>query len=207
MKIIGISGKAYTGKDTIADYLVQAHQFRKLAFGDRIKDIISLLYSQRLAGLEFHGETAKEMPIPGMRGSMRELMQTLGQWARRFDDGVWIEPVKREMARFLRCTGVQAWPAGFVICDVRLEHEAHWIRSMGGVIWHVTRKDAPAARVDETEKGTLLYPEKDEWIENDQSQQDLPMKIDQLLAGAREATDYWQALGLEMSLVHGGRAS
>lgn len=37
MKIIGLTGEAGSGKDTIADYLVSHHDFRKISFAEPLR--------------------------------------------------------------------------------------------------------------------------------------------------------------------------
>ena len=42
--IIGITGYAGSGKDTLADFLIENNQFKKLEFAKKIKEILSDLY-------------------------------------------------------------------------------------------------------------------------------------------------------------------
>jgi hypothetical protein len=42
--IIGISGKKFSGKDTIADYLVSNHNFIKYSFANPVKQITKILF-------------------------------------------------------------------------------------------------------------------------------------------------------------------
>lgn len=44
MKIIGIVGKKRSGKDTVADYLVQNYGYIKLSFASPLKEIIKTLF-------------------------------------------------------------------------------------------------------------------------------------------------------------------
>lgn len=41
MKVIAISGWKQNGKDTVADYLVKNKQFKRVAFADKLKDMVS----------------------------------------------------------------------------------------------------------------------------------------------------------------------
>ena len=43
--IIGVCGFIGTGKDTIADYLVNIHQFRRESFANTLKDAVSSVFS------------------------------------------------------------------------------------------------------------------------------------------------------------------
>lgn len=42
--IICMSGKAGSGKDTVADYLVKNHDFKRMAFADPLRDIVQLVF-------------------------------------------------------------------------------------------------------------------------------------------------------------------
>ena len=43
-KIIGICGLIGSGKDTIADYLVNIHQFRRESFANSLKDAVAAVF-------------------------------------------------------------------------------------------------------------------------------------------------------------------
>ena len=52
--IIGICGFKSSGKDTIADYLIQNYGFKRLSFASALKDIISIMFDwprDKLEGL------------------------------------------------------------------------------------------------------------------------------------------------------------
>ena len=57
---------------------------------------------------------------------------------------------------------------GSLITDVRMEHEAEWVRNKGGTVIHIHRPDAEAAPEDETEQ-TLLIEKGDLLIKNNGS--------------------------------------
>jgi dephospho-CoA kinase len=41
--LIGLSGKAGAGKDTVADYLVRCYKFQRMAFADPMKRFLNTL--------------------------------------------------------------------------------------------------------------------------------------------------------------------
>ena len=92
MKIIGLSGPAGSGKDTVADFLCQTQGFVQIAFADHIRDGVAATF-----GLEqsyFTDRAKKETVVIRIGKSPRELMQGFGDWL-------------RALMRFLRYSGAQ----------------------------------------------------------------------------------------------------
>jgi len=125
--IIGLSGLARSGKDTVADYLVREHQFVKLAYADPIKDMICAMLSINRDELEEYKDKTF------MNYSIRNLLQTLGtEWGREtIDYNIWLNLLKS------RSSGL----VNFCVSDVRFENEARQLRMMGGIIVKVVRPE------------------------------------------------------------------
>lgn len=131
--IIGLSGKARAGKDTVAAILVEDYGFTRLAFADVIKacvytlDPIISLSGLRLQYLvDSNGwEAAKEFP------EVRRLLQVFGSEVGRelIDEQIWIE---------MTMSGIKAG-SNIVISDVRFKNEAEEIKYQGGQVWRITR--------------------------------------------------------------------
>ena len=131
--IIGLSGKAQAGKDTVAAILVEDYGSTRLAFADVIKaavymlDPIISLSGLRLQHLvDTNGwEAAKQFP------EVRRLLQVFGTEVGRemIDPQIWIE---------LTMNGIKA-SGNFVISDVRFRNEAEEIKYQGGQVWRITR--------------------------------------------------------------------
>ena len=58
--IIGLSGNIGSGKDTIANYLVDKYNFRKVSFASKLKDIVSILYDWDRIMLEGNTPESRE---------------------------------------------------------------------------------------------------------------------------------------------------
>lgn len=149
LELIGLAGKARTGKDTAAAILAE-RGFLRYAFADPIRRgaevMLGLTYDQ------VYGN-GKEQPIDWLAGiTPRRIKQTLGtEWGRgHVHRDVWLRLAQQEW-RAVRAAFPDA--AGLVISDVRFENEAAWIREAGGQVWHVLRDAAPAVEGHTSEDG------------------------------------------------------
>lgn len=177
MKIIGITGKARSGKDTVGNYLCLKHNFVQLSFAAPIKRMVTTLLNRGEDWIEEH----KEKFIPGLE-SPRVLMQTLGtEWGRNIiDENIWINLVSREINN-LMTQHAHPVPAGVVITDCRFENEAEWIhRQGGGRIWQVIRFDAPEIPSHSSEAG-LSTNLVDEILLNNSGYEKLYQRIEEIL--------------------------
>ncbi|NIJ81176.1 hypothetical protein FHT10_002333 [Xanthomonas arboricola] len=165
MKIVGISGKAGSGKDTLAGFLVEHQGFVRIALAEPLRRFVS-----DITGLSMEDLTAgplKEAPLDWLGGtSPRRLMQTIGtEWGRdMIDESLWLKVAARRVEE-ARAFGA----AGVVIPDVRFENEAMLVRELGGsvvvvdrpgvasVADHTSERPLPSGLVDHTvvNSGTL----------------------------------------------------
>jgi hypothetical protein len=133
--IIGLTGYARSGKDTVANILVDNYKYNRLAFADKIRQLLTeidpiLENGQRLSStLEEYGwDIAKAKP------EVRRLLQTLGVGARKmFGDNLWVDRALGEVAP------ANYYLYNFVVTDVRFKNEADKIKTKGGQIWRVKR--------------------------------------------------------------------
>ena len=136
MKLIGITGYARSGKDTIGEILVREHHYVRFAFADPIKEMIQAMLEMSADDLE----ACKDEVLQDLGVTPRHLMQTLGtEWGRdTIDKELWINLLKRKII-----LQADLHPEkNIVVTDVRFPEEAEMIRSLGGSIWKV-RRDLP----------------------------------------------------------------
>lgn len=137
-RIIGITGYAQHGKDTIASVLSRELGYNRVALADQMKaamltlnPIAEQLYGNRLATLvELEGwDEAKKEP------EVRRLLQVFGTEVGRnmLGEDVWIEALVRNTKGFYSPSERK-----LVIPDIRFPNEARWIRRVGE-LWKVTR--------------------------------------------------------------------
>ena len=131
--IIGITGRARSGKDTVGNFIVSAVGGYCFAFADPIRNML------RQIGIDMsdpYWQEHKADVIPALGVSPRTLMQTLGtEWGRdMINKDIWVTIAKQRV--------LMAGSSLAVATDVRFENEADWIRGMGGTIIHIRRKAA-----------------------------------------------------------------
>lgn len=178
MRLIGIAGKARSGKDTVAAMLA-ARGFERYAFAQPLKQGVRAMFG--LAEAHTDGEW-KEDVLPWLGRSPRYLMQTLGtEWGRQLvAEDVWLRLADQ---RWKNCQLGMA--RGLVISDVRFDNEAEWVRDLGGEVWHIMRHRAEAVQAHASEAGVFYDPCRDQLISNDGSLSDLERAVGALLG--REA--------------------
>lgn len=164
MTVIGISGKAGAGKDTIADYLVGKYGYKKISFAHTLKNML------KVAGLEEPANREdKEKNFEGFPFNFREAAQKLGtEWGRSLDEDIWVK---------LTMKGLQEG-CNYVVSDVRFHNEAEAVRDSGEV-WHVKGRSANLGVLSEhvSEQGIKAYYEDIE-VDNSGSVSSLYKQID-----------------------------
>lgn len=133
--LVGLTGKAGSGKDTFAKFLQKQDVYRKVAFADTIKDMLCVMLGVTREKLE--DRKYKEATNLDLLTSPRYMLQTLGtEWGRELiHKDIWNILTKRKIEHYLQYRNV-------VVTDVRFDNEADMIRSKGGVIVHMLRNDS-----------------------------------------------------------------
>jgi hypothetical protein len=155
--VIALAGRAGTGKDTAADYLEQHYGFARAAFAEPLKEMIEQLLTE--AGLDhawLHEPRLKNIVIPELGVSARQMMQTLGDWGRNMHPDWWVRLLARRMGLV---GGAAHAPVHdrIVITDLRFGNEADWLRSVGGRVIRLHREQAPSVHqhISEAQVATL----------------------------------------------------
>lgn len=143
MNLIGIHGKKRSGKDTTA-MLMQTvlSGVRTMAFGDRMKEICSMVYGVPIR--YFYDQDLKEGVFEKLGVSPRSMMLTMdGELKAKHGDDFFVKVLQHEMFKLYEIP-VKERPKTVIITDVRFEAEADWIRNEGGKIIRVTRPSVEA---------------------------------------------------------------
>ena len=144
--IIGICGFIGSGKDTVADYLVNFHEFRRESFASTLKDAVAAVFGWDRMLLEGRTKEAREWrekvdPWWAERLSMPTLTPrwVLQYWGtevcrKAFHDDIWIASLENK---------IRNSKDNVVISDCRFPNEIESIRNAGGKIIWVQRGDLP----------------------------------------------------------------
>lgn len=147
--LIGLAGRARTGKTTAANHLANVHGFQTYAFADPLREGLMNIFN--LSPCDFDDDL-KEQPIGWLGRSTRELMQSMGtEWGRNMvHPELWLLLAEQNL-EFLGQAHDTA--TGFVISDLRFENEADFVRKRGGIVIHVLRPDAAEVNPHVSETG------------------------------------------------------
>jgi len=144
--IIGVCGLIGAGKDTIADYLVNIHQFRRESFANTLKDAVSAVFGwdrELLEGRTKHSRAWREQVDPwwAERLNMPDLTPrwVLQYWGtevvrRSFHDATWIASLENKLRKTTD---------DVVISDCRFPNEIQAIKQAGGMVIRVHRGPDP----------------------------------------------------------------
>ena len=132
--LIGVSGKAYSGKDFTADAIKQLFpdlKIYKIAYADAVRNMrkgivdVDAIYKLN----------KKEEPIEGLGVSLRELMQSLGtDWGRHIlGDNFWVNILNKRINDNSFLTEADV----IVISDCRFQNEIDYIVNHNGIVLNV----------------------------------------------------------------------
>lgn len=144
--IIGVCGLIGAGKDTIADYLVNVHEFRRESFANTLKDAVAAVFGWDRVLLEGRTKEAREwreqvdlwwaerLNIPAL--TPRWVLQYWGTDVLRnhFHDDIWIASVENKLRKTRD---------DIVISDCRFPNEIAAIKKAGGMVVRVQRGSDP----------------------------------------------------------------
>jgi hypothetical protein len=157
--IIGLSGYARSGKDTLAGMLMGLYGYQNRAFANPIRNLLYEMNPQvkddyRVQGVvDAYGWDEAKVKFP----EIRTLLQNLGVGARTlFSDQFWVTQ---------GLAGVENGDK-IVITDVRFPNEAEAIKSLGGQVWRVKRLGIDAVNEHISETAMDDYPVDQIFINN-----------------------------------------
>ena len=143
--IIGICGFISSGKDTIADYLVNLHHFRRESFANSLKDAVAHVFGWDRTLLEGRTKHSREWREKrddwwserlGIEITPRFILQQWGTEVCRkaFHDDIWIASLENKLRNS---------QDDVVITDCRFPNEIRAIKAAGGKVIRVVRGPEP----------------------------------------------------------------
>lgn len=156
--VIGITGAAQAGKDTVAEYLVKNYGYIRYAFADKLKQFLlaqdpwfpAMLPEEGPYGEVFNGTfvrlsaAVRDHKWESVKRNLEvaRLLQVTGTEAGRavLGDDVWVRQVKQDAQRVLSHGG------RVVFSDVSFQNEADLVDSLGGTMIRITRPGYESGR-------------------------------------------------------------
>lgn len=189
--LIGLSGYAGSGKDTVGARLVNKYDFERRAWADKLREVLYNLNPY----VSSHKRVQDLVPVGCFDSEswgqakewkeVRELLQRLGTEAGRDTlwPDIWVDATMRSMDV----------DTSYVITDCRFPNEAAAIVASGGYLVRVNRPGFGPINGHSSET-SLDYYTFDFVLDNEGTVEDLEDMVDDLVAGIRHDED-WKNLG------------
>lgn len=154
--LIGLIGRAGSGKSEAAFYLERRHDFVGVAFAQQLKESVlePMLHTLGIDYAHLYEPELKAVKLPGYEReelTARKLMQVFGDAGRACAPDWWVD-------QLAACVGLDAahnfTPIHdrIVVSDVRFPNEAAWIERHGGVLVRLHREQAEPVRAHISEQ-------------------------------------------------------
>jgi hypothetical protein len=149
--LIGITGNAGTGKDTVGTAIQGwfGNQIEKLSFATRLKQMLATMLDvpyEMLEGTTDMSRKWREQPVKGIDLTPRQMMLSLGtEWGRDMvHHDLWVLLAKQQYEDL----NLLPHAPGAYFTDVRFENEAKWIRDSGGILIATSKIGGDVIRID-----------------------------------------------------------
>jgi Domain of unknown function (DUF4406) len=176
VELIGLSGYARSGKDTIADSLATTYGYKKMSFADPMKKALLTLdpnidFGEGRAYLS----QAIKVGWDELKNNSTEIRPLLQRMGTEIGRNMWGED-------FWVNAAINSIPDGskIVFADVRFPNEADAIKSLGGSVWRIERNGVGPANSHISETALDGY-KFDKTINNSGSIEDLEITVKTLI--------------------------
>ena len=173
VRVLGLSGWARSGKDSVAEFLEKEYGYKKASFAQPMKDALVILNPmidvfENRANLAGCVEKLGWDYLKGASTEIRPLLQRMGTEVGRemFGEDFWVNHA------------LSSIPDGakVVFADVRYPNEADAVRKLGGQVWRIER-DGYGPANDHTSEHALNKYNFDQRIYNDSDLESLWEKV------------------------------
>lgn len=180
--LIGLSGYARAGKDSVGEFLVKEHGYVRYAFADALRGVVYALnplvyveYKQDLRVQDIVDDLGWDQAKVEV-AEIRRLLQAMGTEAGRriLGEDVWVDAVFKQAK--------ERGDTNVVITDVRFPNEAQRVKAEGGFVVRINRPGVAPVNDHPSEIGL------DEWgfdftVPNNGSLEDLRSLTRNLVTG------------------------
>lgn len=138
--VVGISGRAGSGKDRFYWTKLAPHNYVRVALADGVRVLASMMALRLYPGLQDNPQELLRV-FPGLYAAIwgprkepwvRTLLQYLGtEMGRAYKEDYWVEAARPIVEAYVK-EGIKV-----AIPDVRFPNEAEFVRSLGGVVVRV----------------------------------------------------------------------
>lgn len=205
--LIGLTGPAGCGKDTVARILADQHGVDSIALAAPLRAALCAIFDWEPQA--FDDRAWKERPLSAQQPSTtpagalagrlygtpatallaidkspRQLLQTLGtEWGRnQVHPDLWLLVAAMRLDDYAAMDAAAGRaPAPICITDIRFDNEAAWLRQRGGVLWHIERGNTAAVASHSSEHGVPFNPQRDQVLDNNGSLLDLADQVARLM--------------------------
>ena len=151
MLLIGISGKANSGKNTVANNIISElgngakviGRYRSVAFADPIKDIVMKMFPLANEDELWGASEMRAKIIPGSITNVnpdgltyRKILCDLGALGRSYDENIWVNVFEANFKR--HCNDRNDYTT-YICSDVRFTNEFEILKSLGFYIVRIIR--------------------------------------------------------------------
>ncbi|AYV82122.1 MAG: deoxynucleoside monophosphate kinase [Homavirus sp.] len=181
--IIGLLGKKRVGKDTVADYLVNNHNFRKETMATPLKDACGVIFG--FNNDQLYGDL-KETDDSVWNISPRKILQYLGTDIFRKDiakiipdigDKFWIKCMENRINTIQKKNPKM----NIVISDIRFDNEVDMVHKLNGIVIKIDRPSISNTDQHESEANIDLIKSYDLIITNDKDYTHLYDEVDSII--------------------------
>ena len=166
MKIILLSGWSGSGKDTVADYLVDKHGFKKFAFATPLKDLASQLFSFPRELADSQEGKRQLWPVGYSTKTIRQILLDISRLDKsRFGNDIYANESMAQIAK-------ESPDAQIVISDTRYLNEIAVLRDFAikqnhaFSVWRISRTGQTTSLVDDISEHILDTYKADASLQN-----------------------------------------
>ena len=176
--IIGLSGYARSGKDTIAGLLLGLHGYERVAFAEPIKKLLCEINPTINDFTSTLNRVVEQRGWEDAKNSseVRRMLQNLGMSMRNmFGDDIWVTEAFKNLDT----------SKNLVFTDVRFPNEAAKIKEANGQIWKILRPGYAPVN-DHPSESAMDYWKYDKILVNNSGLDGLKSQIDGILKASNE---------------------